>query len=75
MENKLKIREFLFTSQMHTVLGKEKEMKMVIVCQESFILKKDLEKISTKELKKVLNLINSRPRKYLNYVTSGKNFI
>ena len=37
--------------------------------------KTDLEKISETELKKVLNLLNSRPRKCLNYVTNREKFL
>lgn len=43
--------------------------------REFYPKKTDLAKISEKELKKVLNLINSRPRKCLNYVTSGEKFL
>lgn len=43
--------------------------------REFYPKKTDLAKISEKELKKGLNLINSRPRKCLNYVTSGEKFL
>lgn len=43
--------------------------------REFYPKKTNLEKILEKELKKVLNLLNSRPRKCLNYVTSGEKFL
>lgn len=43
--------------------------------RELYPKKTDLEKISKNELKKVLNLINSRPRKCLNYSTSEESFL
>lgn len=43
--------------------------------REFYPKKTDLAKISKSELKKVLNLINSRPRKCLNYATSGDKFL
>lgn len=43
--------------------------------REFYPQKTDLAKILKRELRKVLNLINSRPRKCLNYATSGEKFL